>query len=112
VNVFACKLRMTVCVGVIGLAIAFVPSILQAADGKLAANSAAAPSWSLKIATPIRKGVIAIVAQDPGKNYVEFVEYPDLASYRPDLFKWRQFFLSRKVMAARILAIGAGIGVA
>jgi lactoylglutathione lyase len=40
----------------------------------------------------IRKGVIALFAQDPEGNFVEFVEYPDLASYRPDLFKWKQFF--------------------
>lgn len=40
----------------------------------------------------IRKGVIALFAEDPEGNFVEFVEYPDLASYRPDLFKWRQFF--------------------
>ena len=40
----------------------------------------------------IRKGVIALLAQDPEGNFIEFVEYPDLASYRPDLFKWRQFF--------------------
>lgn len=40
----------------------------------------------------IRKGVIALFARDPEGNFIEFVEYPDLASYRPDLFKWRQFF--------------------
>jgi lactoylglutathione lyase len=40
----------------------------------------------------IREGITAIFARDPEGNFVEFVEYADLASYRPDLFKWRQFF--------------------
>lgn len=40
----------------------------------------------------VRKGVFAMYVLDPEGNYVEFVEYPDVSSYRPDLFKWRQFF--------------------
>jgi catechol 2,3-dioxygenase-like lactoylglutathione lyase family enzyme len=40
----------------------------------------------------IREGITAIFARDPEGNFIEFVEYADLASYRPDLFKWRQFF--------------------
>jgi lactoylglutathione lyase len=40
----------------------------------------------------IREGITAIFAKDPEGNFLEFVEYSDLASYRPDLFKWRQFF--------------------
>ena len=35
----------------------------------------------------VRKGVFALYSIDPEDNYVEFVEYPDIASYRPDLFK-------------------------
>jgi lactoylglutathione lyase len=35
----------------------------------------------------IRKGITAIFAKDPEGNFVEFVEYADLPSYRPDLFK-------------------------
>ena len=35
----------------------------------------------------VRKGVFAQFLLDPEGNYVEFVEYPDIASYRPDLFK-------------------------
>ena len=35
----------------------------------------------------IRKGITAIFAKDPEGNFVEFVEYADLAAYRPDLFK-------------------------
>ena len=41
---------------------------------------------------PIRPGITAIFIRDPEGNFLEFVEYADLASYRPDLFKWRQFF--------------------
>jgi catechol 2,3-dioxygenase-like lactoylglutathione lyase family enzyme len=40
----------------------------------------------------VRPGVFALYTLDPEGNYVEFVEYPDVASYRPALFKWRQFF--------------------
>lgn len=40
----------------------------------------------------VRKGFLALFALDPENNYLEFVEYHDPASYRPDLFKWRQFF--------------------
>jgi lactoylglutathione lyase len=40
----------------------------------------------------IREGITAIFAKDPEGNFLEFVEYGDLASYRADLFKWRQFF--------------------
>ena len=40
----------------------------------------------------VRPGVFAIYAIDPEGNFVEFVEYPDVASYRPDLYRWRQFF--------------------
>jgi len=40
----------------------------------------------------IRKGITAIFVKDPEGNFLEFVEYADLASYRPDLFRWRQFF--------------------
>lgn len=40
----------------------------------------------------VRQGVFAMYVLDPEGNYVEFVEYPDVPSYRPDLFKWRQFF--------------------
>lgn len=38
----------------------------------------------------IRQGITAIFAQDPEGNFIEFVEYADLASYRPDLLKRRQ----------------------
>jgi catechol 2,3-dioxygenase-like lactoylglutathione lyase family enzyme len=41
---------------------------------------------------PIREGITAIFVRDPEGNFLEFVEYSDLGSYRADLFKWRQFF--------------------
>jgi len=34
----------------------------------------------------IRQGITAIFGKDPEGNFVEFVQYADLASYRPDLF--------------------------
>jgi len=34
----------------------------------------------------IRKGITAIFAKDPDGNFVEFVQYANLAAYRPDLF--------------------------
>jgi lactoylglutathione lyase len=40
----------------------------------------------------VRKGLLALHVLDPEGNDVEFVEYSDPVSYRPDLFKWRQFF--------------------
>lgn len=35
----------------------------------------------------IRKGIHAIFAKDPEGNFIEFVQYADLASYRPDLVR-------------------------
>lgn len=35
----------------------------------------------------VRKGVYAFMARDPEGNFVEFVKYADVASYRPDLYK-------------------------
>lgn len=35
----------------------------------------------------VRKGVFALFILDPEGNFVEFVDYPDIASYRPDLVK-------------------------
>jgi len=35
----------------------------------------------------VRKGLTAFMARDPEGNFIEFVEYADIASYRPDLIK-------------------------
>ena len=40
----------------------------------------------------VRPGVSAVFTIDPEGNFVEFAEYPDPSSYRPDLFKWKQFY--------------------
>jgi len=37
----------------------------------------------------VRKGFVALFAEDPEGNFVEFVEYDDISSYRQDLFKQR-----------------------
>jgi catechol 2,3-dioxygenase-like lactoylglutathione lyase family enzyme len=34
-----------------------------------------------------RKGFVALFAKDPEGNFLEFVQYDDLSSYRPDLLK-------------------------
>jgi catechol 2,3-dioxygenase-like lactoylglutathione lyase family enzyme len=34
----------------------------------------------------VREGVFAFFIKDPEGNFVEIVDYPDIASYRPDLF--------------------------
>jgi len=38
----------------------------------------------------VRKGVFGLFCLDPEGNFVEFAEYPDISSYRPDLFKPHQ----------------------
>ena len=47
--------------------------------------------YGVKLISPepieVRPGVFALYTLDPEGNYVEFVEYPDVPSYRPDLFK-------------------------
>ena len=35
----------------------------------------------------VRKGFVAIFIEDPEGNFIEFVEYDDISSYRPDLYK-------------------------
>jgi lactoylglutathione lyase len=36
---------------------------------------------------PVRKGFVALFIQDPEGNFVEFVQYDDISTYRPDLHK-------------------------
>ena len=40
----------------------------------------------------VRPGVICLNVMDPEGNFIEFVEQADVQGYRPDLFKWKQFF--------------------
>jgi lactoylglutathione lyase len=35
----------------------------------------------------VRKGFVALFAEDPEGNFVEFVQYDDISTYRPDLYK-------------------------
>jgi len=39
----------------------------------------------------VRPGLFVVYALDPEGNYIEFLEVPDVSSYRPDLFKYRVF---------------------
>ena len=47
-------------------------------------------SQGVKLRSPepieVRPGVFALYALDPENNFVEFVDYSDIAAYRPDLF--------------------------
>jgi catechol 2,3-dioxygenase-like lactoylglutathione lyase family enzyme len=40
----------------------------------------------------IRPGLFVVYALDPEGNFIEFLEVPDVSSYRPDLFKYRLFY--------------------
>lgn len=40
----------------------------------------------------VRPGLFVVYALDPEGNYIEFLEVPDVSSYRPDLFKYRIFY--------------------
>ena len=48
-------------------------------------------SYGVKLVRPepveVRKGFVALFAEDPEGNFVEFVEYDDISTYRPDLHK-------------------------
>ncbi len=35
----------------------------------------------------VRKGFVALFAEDPEGNFVEFVQYDDISTYRPDLYR-------------------------
>lgn len=40
----------------------------------------------------VRPGLFVVYTIDPEGNYIEFLEVPDVSTYRPDLFKYRQFY--------------------
>ncbi|MCX5818934.1 MAG: VOC family protein [Deltaproteobacteria bacterium] len=40
----------------------------------------------------VRPGLFVVYAVDPEGNFIEFLEVPDISSYRPDLFKYRLFY--------------------
>jgi catechol 2,3-dioxygenase-like lactoylglutathione lyase family enzyme len=35
---------------------------------------------------PVRENVLACFVKDPEGNFLEFVDYPDIVSYRPDIY--------------------------
>jgi len=45
------------------------------------------PTWQMKMMVPLEFAISTI--DNPEGNFVEFVEYPDVASYRPDLYTER-----------------------
>lgn len=40
----------------------------------------------------VRPDLFIVYALDPEGNIIEFLEVPDISSYRPDLFKYRRFY--------------------
>jgi catechol 2,3-dioxygenase-like lactoylglutathione lyase family enzyme len=63
-----------------------IDGILQ----RLKENGATLQSGDKKI--EVRPGLFVVYALDPEGNYIEFLEVPDVGSYRPDLFKYRMFY--------------------
>lgn len=66
--------------------ITFIVEEIDAVTARLIANG-------VKLVRPRpvepRKGFLAIFAEDLEGNFLEFVEYADILSYRPDLYKQR-----------------------
>jgi catechol 2,3-dioxygenase-like lactoylglutathione lyase family enzyme len=63
-----------------------IDGILQ----RLKENGATLQSGDKKI--EVRPGLFVVYALDPEGNFIEFLEVPDVSSYRPDLFKYRIFY--------------------
>lgn len=63
-----------------------IDGILQ----RLKENGATLQSGDKKI--EVRPGLFVVYALDPEGNFIEFLEVPDVSSYRPDLFKYRMFY--------------------
>jgi predicted enzyme related to lactoylglutathione lyase len=65
--------------------ISFLVADLEGVVKRLKKNEVKLVSGEQKI--EVRPGVFVVYALDPEGNYVEFLEYPDIASYRRDLHK-------------------------
>jgi predicted enzyme related to lactoylglutathione lyase len=65
--------------------ISFLVADLEGVVKRLKENGVKLVSGDQKI--EVRPGVFVVYALDPEGNYVEFLEYPDIASYRRDLYK-------------------------
>jgi len=69
----------------------YVSFIIKDLDGilkRLKENGVKLVSGDQKI--EVRPGVFVVYALDPEGNYVEFLEYPDIASYRTDIYPVRK----------------------
>jgi len=70
-----------------GQGIAYITFVIADVHEVTARLKACEVALMSKEPVEIRKGITAIFAKDPEGNFVEFVQYADLAAYRPDLFK-------------------------
>lgn len=67
--------------------VSFIVADLDRILKRLKENDVKLVSGDQKI--EVRPGVFVVYALDPEGNYLEFLEYPDLTSYRPDIYKGR-----------------------
>ena len=70
--------------------VSFLVTDIDSIVKRLKDNGVKLQSGEAKI--EVRPGLFAVYAIDPEGNFVEFLEVPDIGAYRPDLFKWRQFY--------------------
>ena len=70
--------------------VSFLVTDIDSIVKRLKENGVKLQSGDTKI--EVRPGLFVVYALDPEGNYIEFLEVPDVGSYRPDLFKWRQFY--------------------
>jgi catechol 2,3-dioxygenase-like lactoylglutathione lyase family enzyme len=68
--------------------VSFIVADLEGVLKRLKENHVKLVSGDRKI--EVRPGVFVVYALDPEGNYVEFLEYPDIASYRPDIYPVRK----------------------
>ena len=74
-----------------GLAyVSFLVTDIDSIVKRLKENGVKLQSGDTKI--EVRPGLFVVYALDPEGNYIEFLEVSDVSSYRPDLFKYRQFY--------------------
>ena len=68
--------------------VSFIVADLDGILKRLKENGVKLVSGEQKI--EVRPGVFVVYVLDPEGNYVEFLEYPDIASYRPDIYPVRK----------------------
>jgi lactoylglutathione lyase len=69
--------------------VSFLVTDIDSIVKRLKDNGVTLQSGDTKI--EVRPGLFVVYALDPEGNYIEFLEVPDVGSYRPDLFKYRVF---------------------